>query len=121
VATTITTASGTESALLALRYGYDREQRSIVHEIIGTEYPAITLTRAASRSGILTLLCESIESARAVEALLTAGEIVAIYADTYSDSEPETYSFAAVGRLSVTEEEGTSRWLVTTGFREVDA
>lgn len=94
-----------------------RASRSIVHEVLGSPSPDITLRPLGTRSGVLTLFVLTAADARALEELHLTGLPM-----TFTD--PEAYQsmrYVVDGAVTVTYLAEVDRWTVAVGYREVTA
>tara|TARA_R110002124_G_scaffold70466_3_gene189172 strand:+ start:5800 stop:6156 length:357 start_codon:yes stop_codon:yes gene_type:complete len=112
------TASGV-SITPALIDGYksSRESRNVVHDILGSNVPAITLRSAGTRTGTLTALFETLAEAKSLEDVLSSADVLQ-FADT--DNDELLMDFVVDGDITVELEDGTrALWLVEFDFQEV--
>lgn len=117
MATITASAPGTPvlAPALVLSYGYTRGSRNVIIELLDSEYPAVFLRPAQSKSGTLSLLFTSNDSAREAAAVLGNP-------DRFQFTEPsagETWDFVVAGEITNTKVEGIDYWTVTAVFREV--
>lgn len=118
---TTSVSDGDTTVIVTTLTGYsaEREGRNIVHTIIGTPDPSVTLREAGLRSGELEALVPTLAMATDLETLL-AGALPM----TLSDSEVTGVNMSFVvpdgGRITVTlDDETRDRWLVRWDFQEV--
>ncbi|MGV8851711.1 MAG: hypothetical protein ACOH1M_03975 [Rhodoglobus sp.] len=99
-------------------YKSSRENRNVIHAVLGANAPAVTLREAGLRTGSLTALFKTLAEAQLLESALTAG-IVLQFADT--DNEALLMSFVVGGDISVElDDETRELWLVEFDFQEVE-
>lgn len=118
---TTTISNGTTALTPQLVDGYEaaRESGNLVHSIIGSTEPAITLRPANMRSGELRIVVGSDRAlALQFEALLAGGTVCAL-ADTDVDV---AMSFVVTDSISTElDDETRAVWIVVCGFQEVAA
>lgn len=117
MSTTISDGTTTLTPILVDGYESKRESMTIVHTIIGSPEPAVTLRPASMRSGTLSVVVGASRSlALQFEAMLGAGRVCTI-ADTTVDV---AMSFVVVDELTVALDDTTrSVWVVSFDFQEV--
>lgn len=117
MATTITNGSDILTAALHLGYAATRRGRTVVHEILGSNEPAVTLRAAALRSGRRELLFTDETIAAAAHEMLTAGDVITL-ADT---DRPAVFNMTFVARDVELELDATTRrnWVLRFDFQEV--
>lgn len=112
---TISDGTTTLTPLLVLDYTTFRAGRSVVHDVLGSGNPDVTLRPMASRSGVLNLFVLTAADAQALETLHMTGLPM-----TYVD--PANYGsmqYVVDGSVTVTYLAETNRWTVAVGYREV--
>jgi len=115
--TTVTSGATTLTPVLVNGYRSTREAGNIVHQVIGTEWPAVTLRPARPRSGTLAMLCASLSDALAMEAL-HANAATLTLADT--DLAGLAMAYVASGRIEVELDRDTrAHWWVRVDFQEI--
>lgn len=117
--TTVTSGASTLTPLLVDGFRAERAAANLVHTIIGSNAPAVTLRTARLRTGTLNFLCADLTAALAIEALHAAASIVTL-ADT--DLPPLGMAYIVSGSLTLEVDDSTrSRWWVRVEFQEVDS
>ena len=102
--------------VLILNYGYENASRNAIIDLLASEYPAVFLRPAASKSGTLSMLFSSGVDARAAAAILNAP-------NRFHFEEPaagEEFDFVRAGAVSTTKVEGIDYWITNVDFREVE-
>lgn len=105
----------TINPLAVLDYAVRRDSRSIVLELLGSEFPTVFLRKAKSKAGTLSLLFIGDSTSRDAENFLAES-------DRFTFTEPtvgETWDFVVTGAIVRTRQAGTSYWIVTAEVREV--
>ncbi|CAO1650539.1 hypothetical protein NYA9BBAC_00907 [Salinibacterium sp. NYA9b] len=98
-------------------YKSSRESRNVIHTILGTNTPAVTLRTAGLRTGTLTALFKTLAEAQVLENALLAGAVLT-FADT--DNDGLLMDFVVDGEISVElEDDGRALWLVEFDYQEV--
>lgn len=100
--------------------GYEsgRQAGTIVHAVLGSATPDITLRPAQRRAGEFELLFDSEHAAAAAESLLARGELCSVLSQERDSVE---MVFVVTGRISRTLDDDTrDMWLVRFGFQELD-
>ncbi|MFD6091320.1 hypothetical protein ACFWGN_04270 [Oerskovia sp. NPDC060338] len=117
--TTITAGGVSVAPLGVMDLSYDREARTIVHDILDRPDPDVTLRPTGLRAGNLVFLCADDPSRDAVEELhTTAAGVVSLTATDRPRLDGLRY--VVTGRLNVVLDSQTRhRWLVTVPYREV--
>ena len=116
---TTTISDGTNTTVPDLVLGYEstRETGTIVHAIIGSASPDVTLRPAMLRTGRLALFYTTKDAAFAAEAMHNAASSFTI-ADTDVPDIGMTYVLA--GQLGQALEDTTrARWILTVPFQEI--
>lgn len=109
------TDNQTVNPLLVLNYGFSRESRNVVLDLMGSEYPAVFLRKAQSRSGTLTMLFGSATAANDADGIFQS-------VNRFHFQEPagaQDFHFVRSGPVEVVKTEGVNSWTVAVGFREV--
>lgn len=117
MATTI--SNGTDTLTPALVDGWDAERsaRTIVHEILGTNEPAVTLRPHGLRTGTLTVVVgTSATLAGQLDDMLRAGDVLTL-ASTEQPSVGMT--FVANGRIRTSLDATRKVWVIEAEFHEV--
>lgn len=114
-----TISDGVDTVTPILIDGYEatRESRNVVHVIIGTPEPAVTLRPAGPRRGTLTALFATRADALAAEAILAADDVL-----TFADPDVPSLSMTFVVDGDVTvglDDETRALWTVAFSFLEV--
>lgn len=95
----------------------DNDARSTVHEIIGSEYVAVTLRPLGRRTGTLEVWCADYTAMRAVRAVYRRGEVVLL---RQADHPGMDLYHVATGRLSAgLYDPALNRWRLTVEYTEV--
>ena len=112
---TISNGTTALTPVLVLDYATARSGRSVVHDVLGSGSPDVTLRPMASRSGVLNLFVLTAADAQAMEALHLTGAPM-----TYTDPDGfGSMRYVVDGSVSVTYLAETNRWTVAVGYREV--
>lgn len=115
-----TISDGTTTITPAEVDGYDsaRPSRNLVHDIIGTTEPAVTLRGAGLRTGTLSCVMGTDRAlATQLEAMLSAP---GVFTFATSDVADLGMSFIVAGDLHVQLDDDTrSVWIVAVPFQEV--
>lgn len=118
MSTIITSGSETITPVLVTGYGSSRESANIIHTVLGSPNPDVTIRPAALRSGTLSLLFDDEAESLAAELLHTTGQTFAVVS-TERASVEMTY---VVGRGTIDRElDDATRdaWIVRVPFQEV--
>jgi hypothetical protein len=103
--------------LLILEYQTQWEAGNILHEIVGTSYPAATLRVARPRTGSLSMLFADEATARDAADLLCRASKFAL---TDTDRPTIRMSFVASGSISLTlDPETLTYWILDVDYQEV--
>ena len=118
--TTITSGGSTITPSQVLGYKADREAQSIIHPILGSPNPDVTLRPASLRSGRLEL---GFEGATSETASKTAADLLST-AVTFnlvsSDRTSIPMPFVVTGSVTrELEEESRAAWMVSFAFQEI--
>ena len=103
--------------LLILNYGYQNASRNAIIDLLASEYPAVFLRPAASKSGTLSMLFDSGVDARAAVATLNAANRFH-FEETAAGEE---FDFVRAGAVTTAKVEGIDYWITNVDFREVEA
>lgn len=112
----VTDGTTTLTPRLVLDYATVRLSRSIVHDVLGSPSPDVTLRPVSTRSGTLVLFCLTRADAQAIEALHLTGAPL-----TFTDPDAAPMRYVVAGAVVVTYLADTNRWRVTVDYREVTA
>lgn len=116
--TTISDGTTTITPILIDGYESNRASRNVVHPILGTNVPAVSLRPAALRTGHLTALVENRAAAVALESVLAGANLL-----TFTDTDTTlsmTFVLGGDGRIDVTLDRNTRRrWTVEFDYVEV--
>ena len=120
MATTITAGVGTTAApdlLTVASYKASRAGRTIVHDVLGSATPDVTVRPAGPPTGTMTLVYASEAEARACQALLCTADVFTLH-DTV---RPQAgMRFVVNGAVGLELDESTQRvWTVTVDFMQV--
>lgn len=114
-----TSGATTLTPLLIEGYRSTRDAGNLVHQIVASEWPAITLRPARPRTGRLRILCATLTEALAMEAL-HAGAAVVQLVDAEVPARNMTY--VSSGEISVALDERTlTKCYVSVDFQEIQA
>jgi len=116
--TTITHSTGTITPTIVDGFTSTRESGTLVHPILGSENPDVTLRPAALRAGILTLVFASASAATAAEMVMASAQVLTL---TDPDVSQIGMSFVVTGggiELDL-DRESRSAWLLRVPFQEV--
>ena len=105
----------TLSPRLLLNWSQDYTARSLVHDVLGSGSPDVTLRASQTRSGYMTFLCYDRDQATALEDL-HSGAAVTLLED---DAPVMTYVVNGAVRLTYVHSPGA--WTVDVDYREVDS
>lgn len=109
------TDNQTVNPLLILDYGFSRESRNIVLDLLGSKYPAVFLREAQSRSGTLTMLFSSAAASNDADAIFQS-----VNRFHFQESAAaQDFHFIRSGPVAVVKLEAANIWTVAVGFREV--
>lgn len=113
---TVTSGAVTIELYLVLDYATTRRSRSLIHDVLGSGIPDVTLRPLGSREGTLSLFCLTRAAALALEALHRTGSVL-----TLTDPEVPPMGYVVDGAVTVTYVAEFDRWRVDVGYREVTA
>ncbi|WNM25245.1 hypothetical protein [Demequina capsici] len=117
MSTTVTDGVTTLTPILVTGWSSTRLARNVLHDIVGTEWPEVTLRPAAPRSGTLQLLCATLADGVAMEAFHAQAKVLTL-ADP--ESAPLGMNYVASGRIDLDIDEDTrDKWIVSVEFKEV--
>lgn len=111
---TVTDGTTSLSPTLVLDYSTVRPARSLVHEVLGSPSPDITLRPMGTREGVLSLFCLTRADATAIELLHTEPRPL-----TFIDPDAAPMRYVVHGTVTVTYLADADRWRVDASFREV--
>lgn len=117
MATTISNGTDTLTPKLINGWEATREARTIVHDILGTNEPAVTLRPQGHRTGKLEIVVGTDASlAASIESMLCAGDLL-----TLASTERPTLgmSFVVAGDVVTRLDDTRQVWLIDAEFREV--
>lgn len=100
--------------------GYEstRQSGTIIHPVLGSSTPDVTLRPAQRRSGEFEMLFDSEHAAAAAESLLARGELCSVRSQERDSVE---MIFVVTGRIARTlDDETRDMWIVRFGFQELD-
>lgn len=109
------TDNQTVNPLLILDYGFSRESRNVVLDLMGSTYPAVFLREAQSRSGTLTMLFDSASASNDADAIFQS-------VNRFHFQElaaAQDFHFIRSGPVTAVKLEAANIWTVAVGFREV--
>jgi hypothetical protein len=116
---TVSNATTTLEVLDILGYESERTSGNVVHDVIGTGTPTVTLGEMSLRTGTLQYLCATRADATALENLHTQVGTVTL---TEGDIGDVSMTYVCSGRVSVKlDDESRSVWTVSVDFQEVPA
>lgn len=117
MATTISDGMSSVTPILVVEYVHRRQTRTIVHDVIGSGVPDVTLRPAGTRSGRLSAVLTDRGDVATLDAMLASAAVLTIA----SDDEPLLDGL----RLVVAEDDpevrldGARTWVVTWTYREI--
>jgi len=114
---TVTNTAGTLTPVLINGYRSARAARNVLHPIIGSAAPSVTLRAAGLRTGTLAMLCETLADALALEAAHAAAGTLQL-----EDSDLPALNMLYVSSGSIEVELDTSTgtmWWVRAEFQEI--
>lgn len=118
MSTTISDGTNTLTATVMDGYSATRQSRNVVHRILGSNAPAVSLREASLRSGKHRLMFTSQTVAEDAAAMLGAGVEITL-ADT--DRSNVGMTFVVSGNLSIElDDETRDLWLVEFEYQETD-
>jgi hypothetical protein len=101
--------------LLVSGWNTTRAARAVVHDVLGRPDPEVTYRPAATRSGTLTFMFESLADAQRCESMHASGVVL-----TIADALTGTMRYVVSGDVILNaENDRGSAWSVTVSFREV--
>lgn len=115
--TTISDGTTTITPVLTLGYESSRDSRNIFHDVIGRDYPDVTLRAASLRHGTLTYLFETEADSLACEQLHRADSTF-----TVTDDDRDSIGMAYVVSGSITrtlDDDTRDLWTVAVDFQEI--
>lgn len=117
MATTISNGTTSVTPTLVIEYAHRRPARSIVHDVIGSAVPDVTLRPAGTRSGTLRAVLTDPADVTALDAMLAAASVLTVT----STDEPRLDGLRHVVADDDVEVilDGTRTWVVSWGYREV--
>lgn len=113
---TLTVAGNSITPFLVLGYEWSTDLNSIVHPIIGRNYPDITYRMPGLRTGTLKIFCLTAEDAVAVEDFHRA---LGIYSLDDGDVPTANMNYVPVRDMGTVQQGGRARWVVSVGFQEL--
>lgn len=117
MSSTISNGVTSVTPTLITSYEHRRAVRTLVHDVIGSAVPDVTMRPARTRSGTLTALCASREDATALDAMLASSSVLTV---TSSDEARLDGLRLVVADGEVTVRlEGQRTWLVEWPYQEV--
>lgn len=115
--TYINDATNAVQPLLVMQYAAASTTRHIVHDVIGSPWPDITLQAAGPRSGTMSALLATEDDANRLFAMLQ-GTTVLVFSDDTAVSTG--MNFVANGTITMTtDDQQRSYWVITTDYLEV--
>lgn len=116
MATTISNGTDTLTATVMDGYEATREARNVVHEILGSNVPAVSLRAARTRSGTFRFMFVDAAVAQAALNMLGSASKITL-ADT--DRPGVGMIFVAAGSVSIELEDSTRNlWVIECDYRE---
>lgn len=109
------TDNQTVTPLDILDYGFSRESRNVVLDLMGSKYPAVFLREAKSRSGVMRMLFNS--TAASNDADLIFQSVNRFHFQELAQAQD--FHFVRSGPVNVTKVEGVNYWTLDVAFREV--
>lgn len=116
--TTITIAGTTYTPTLVDGYESHRRAQSIVHVVIGSATPDVTLRPALMRTGVLRLVFASEAESKACETA-HAGAVTCQLASTDRASIPMTYVVADGDVVRTLDDQTRNVWILQIPFQEI--
>lgn len=117
MATTITHNSSTITPLLVLGWESAQDSRNVVHDILGSSMPDVTLRSARARTGTLRTLWETADQAEVCRALHSE---VGTFTITTYDVSLDSMTYVVSGAITAALDEDSSRlWTVEIDYQEV--
>jgi hypothetical protein len=114
---TISDGTTTITPLLVLSPETSRDSRNVSHDVIGRDYPDVTLYPASLRTGTITFLCADEDASVEIENLHKAAAVITYVS---SDNASMSMTYVPSGKIARTLDTGTlTRWLVAVDFQEV--
>lgn len=114
---TISTTEDTFTPILVNGYEASRASGNVIHNVLSSNTPAVTLRESRLRTGTLTALFGTLDLAQALETALTSGAVLYFY-DT--DHPTLALPFVCTGEVTVALDEDTrNAWTVEWEFQEV--
>ncbi len=118
MSTTISNGDDTLTPALVNGWEATREARTIVHDILGTNEPAVTLRPHKLRSGTLEIVVGTdAVLAAALDGMLSAGDVLTLA----STEQPVGMAFVASGDVKLSLDDTRMVWLIEVDFQEVAA
>lgn len=115
--TEITDGSTTVAPMLVLGWNAANALRSVVHAVLGSSSPDVTLRPSATRTGTLEVLCEGESQANEIVAMHTQGVVLTLIED---DLTSISMDYVVSGEVvAVLEDVTRQRWIVTIPYAEV--
>lgn len=117
MATTISNGVSSVTPTLITSYEHRRAVRTLVHDVIGSPVPDVTMRPARTRAGMLTAVCASRADATALDAMLAASSVLTV-TSTDEARLDGLRLVVADGEVAV-RLEGRSTWVVEWPYQEV--
>ena len=117
MSTTITNGTSSVTPQLIVEYAHTRAARTLVHDVIGSSVPDVTMRPARIRTGTLTAILTSRVDALALDAMLAAPSVLVI-ASTDELALNGLRLVVADGEIS-TRLVGSRHWLVEWPYQEI--
>lgn len=115
--TTMSDGVTTVAPLLVLGWSASNPLRSVVHAVLGSTVPDVTLRPSGDRTGTLEVLCEDEAQANEVVALHTQGVVYTLTEDVLTSISMD---YVVAGEVVATLEDQTRRrWVVSIPYAEV--
>lgn len=117
MATTISDGMSSVTPVLVVDYAHRRAARTIVHDVIGSSTPDVTLRAAGTREGTLQAVLITQADVTTLDTLLASPTVLTVT----SDDEPRLDGLRHVvaGDDPEVRLEGARTWVVTWTYREV--
>jgi hypothetical protein len=113
----ITNGSTILTPLQVLGYKHTREYGNDIYRVINASAPEVTYDVPGLRKGTLTMLCDTLAAALAMDQLHTNSGTFALADSTFPELN---MTYVPVGECTVElDEDSHSLWIVAIGFQEV--
>lgn len=113
---TITYTGGSITPTLVLGYEARRENRNVIHELLDSPDPAVTLRPAGRLTGTLALFFTTHAAAVAAD---TAHKAARIFTFKDTDLPAANMRYVTTGTTSIVLDNGRKRWTVSVPYQEI--